>query len=215
MTARLLHFLKDRRGATGVEFALIVVVFFGSIVAITDFSRALWVFNEAVKACQVGARFAIANDMVAPGLAAWSGILDASPPYSPGNPIPLSEFPDPFVCDDTSCSNPKAGFTSGYDSDAYDAIVFRMAGQFNSLATDPNAVVTITYEHIGLGFAGNPGGPDIWPLVTVEATGMTFNFLTPLMNLASIEFPYCSASLTGEDFETCAGDPLVSCPTPP
>ena len=31
MLARLFHFLKDRRGATGVEFALVFLVFFGAI----------------------------------------------------------------------------------------------------------------------------------------------------------------------------------------
>ncbi len=210
MMARLLHFLKDRRGATGVEFALVFLVFFGAIIGITDFSRALWVHNEAVKACQVGVRFAVANDMVPANLAAWSGVLNAIPPIPGGSPVPISEFPDPFVCGDTSCSQP-GSFAPGYDSVAYDAIVSRMEGQFNSLATDPNAIVTVTYEHIGQGISGLPQGPDVWPLVTVELTGMTFNFFTPLINLANIQFPYCSASLTGEDYVTCAGGGALPC----
>ena len=210
MPARFLHFLKDRRGATGTEFALVALVFFGAIIGITDFSRALWVYNEAVKACQVGVRFAIANDMIPANLATWSGVIDASPPYNPGASIPESEFPAPFVCDGTNCTSP-GGFDPGYDLVAYDAIVDRMTGYFNSLATDPNAVVTVTYEHIGLGFAGNPLGPDVWPLVTVDLSGMTFNFFTPLMNLASIEFPHCRASLTGEDYTTCPGGGALPC----
>ena len=197
MMARFHHFLKDRRGATGVEFAMVFLVFFGAIIAITDFSRALWIYNEAVKACQVGARFAVVNDMIPADLMTWSGVLDASPSITAGDPIPISEFPTPIVCPGADCSS------LGYDSDAYDAIVAEMSGHFNSLATDPSAVVTVTYEHIGLGFSGNPLGPDIWPLVTVEISGMTFNFFTPLINLADLQFPRCSASLTGEDYVTC------------
>ncbi len=166
--------------------------------------------DEAVKACQVGARFAVANELVPANSAAWSGIPDASPAYTPGAPVPISEFPDPFVCGDTSCSQP-GSFAPGYDAVAYQAIVSRIEGQFNSLATDPSAVVTVTYEHIGQGISGLPQGPDVWPLVTVEIFGMTFNFFTPLINLANIQFPYCSASLTGEDYVTCVGGGALPC----
>ncbi len=68
--------------------------------------------------------------------------------------------------------------------------------------TDPNAVVTVTYEHIGMGFAANPFGPDVWPLTTVEISGITFEFFTPFITVANFQFPECSATLTGEDFTT-------------
>ena len=144
--------------------------------------------------------------MIPADLMTWSGVIDATPSIQAGNSVPVAEFPTPIVCDDSSCSP-----NEGHDSDAYDAIVAEMSGHFNSLATDPSAVVTVTYEHIGLGFSGNPLGPDVWPLVTVEISGMTFNFFTPLMNLASIDFPHCSASLTGEDYTTCV-DPAATLP---
>jgi Flp pilus assembly pilin Flp len=195
--AGIFHFLKDRRGATATEFALIALVFAGILVAIIDFSRALWEYNRAVKACQVGVRYAVVNDMVPDLLASWNGVSDGG--IVAGQPIPVGDItPNPVSCTASACT--PAGW--GFDATAYNNIVDEMAAIFPPLVNDPNAVVTVTYEHIGMGFAGNPFGPDVWPLTTVEITGFTFDFFTPLINIADIQFPECSATLTGEDFNT-------------
>ena len=197
--AGIVKFLKDRRGAAGTEFALVALVFAVLILAILDFGRGLWEYNRAVKACQFGVRFAVVNDMVPSGMAAWNGVLDAALPG--GAPIADGDFaPNPALvsCDSNGCT--PGGW--GYDGNAYNAIVDRMAVYYPPLLADPDAVVTVTYEHIGMGFAGNPFGPDIWPLTTVEITGPTFEFFTPFITATNIQFPECTATLTGEDFTT-------------
>lgn len=202
MAHSLIGILRDRRGAAGAEFALIVVVFAGLLLGIIDFGRALWEYNEAQKACQVGARFAVVNNMVASDLYAWDGVADGG--LVAGQPIPVSEIsPNPTTCDDSGCS------AWGYDSDAYDAIYNAMAAHYPRLgsASNPNsqAIVEVTYEHIGRGFAGNVLGPDVWPLTTVSIRGLQFEFSTPLIgNVLPFEFPKCSASLIGEDYQTCS-----------
>jgi hypothetical protein len=60
-----------------------------------------------------------------------------------------------------------------------------------------------------MGLAGNPYGPDVWPLTTVSIDGLQFEFSTPLIGaVVPFTFPKCSASLTGEDFRTCSNGSL-------
>ncbi len=195
--AGIVKFLKNRRGAAATEFALVALVFAVMIVGILDFGRGMWEYNRSVKACQYGVRFAVVNDMVPDLLAAWNGVLDGG--LAGGDDIAVGAItPNPVSCNSTGCTPGDWG----YDAAAYDAIVQRMAGYYPILLTDPNAVVTITYEHIGMGFAGNPFGPDVWPLTTVAISGITFQFFTPFITAANFQFPECTATLTGEDFTT-------------
>ena len=203
MAHQMIRFARDCGAAAGAEFALIVVVFAGLLLGIIDFGRALWEYNEAGKACQVGARFAVVNNMVAPGLYAWDGINDGG--LNEGQSIPLGAIsPNPVICDDTSCTG---GF--GYDSVAYDAIYDAMAAHYPRLGTssnpNPTADVQVAYTNVGRCFAGNPIGPDFCPLVTVSIQGLQFEFSTPLIGaVLPFEFPRCSASLVGEDYQTCS-----------
>lgn len=206
MARGFIGFIRGRRGAAGAEFALITVVFAGLILGIIDFGRALWEYNEAQKACQAGVRFAIANNIVASNLMTWDGIKDGG--LNALDPIPVSAFPTPIVCNDTSCTP-----NEGYEAEAYDAIYNAMAAHFPRLGTaanpNPQAIVEVTYEHIGMGKSGNPYGPDVWPLTTVSIRGLQFEFSTPLISaVLPLEFPRCSASLTGEDFQTCSDGSL-------
>ncbi len=206
MARGLIGFVRERRGAAGAEFALLAVVFAGLLLGIIDFGRALWEYNSAIKACQVGVRFAIANNIIANDLMTYDGILDGG--FNALDPIPLSAFPNPIVCNSTSCTP-----NEGYEAAAYDAIYDVMGADFPRLGTaaNPNtqAIVEVTYEHIGMGMAGNPYGADVWPLTTVSIRGLQFEFSTPLIGVVlPFEFPKCSASLTGEDFQTCSDGSL-------
>lgn len=46
-------------GATTVELALVLVVFFMFLLGVTDFSRMLYTWNAATEATRLGARFAV------------------------------------------------------------------------------------------------------------------------------------------------------------
>jgi len=58
--------------------------------------------------------------------------------------------------------------------------------------------VTVEYSGSGLGYAGNPTGPDVSPLVTVKLSNLQFRPLTSLM-LATFTMPSFTTSLTAED----------------
>ena len=194
MSPFITKFIHERSGAAAAEFAIISLVFVAVLLGILDMSRLAWEYNQMEKACLVGARFAVENNMAAPDLANACGSAGL-----PDNTIPPvgSVNPNPVICDTTNCT----GY--GYDAAAFDAIVNEMS-VITSLVNDPNVTINVKYEHIGTGLCGNPAGPDVWPLTTVTMTDRQFTFTTPLIS-AVFGTPdlECSATLPGEDFETC------------
>jgi hypothetical protein len=58
--------------------------------------------------------------------------------------------------------------------------------------------VRITYRGSGLGFAGDPNGMEIAPLVTVELIGVQFRPLV-LFNSVAFNLPAFRTTLTAED----------------
>jgi hypothetical protein len=60
------------------------------------------------------------------------------------------------------------------------------------------ANVQVEYRGSGVGFAGDPNGMDIVPIVTVSLSQMTFRPLTTL-NMAIVNMPDFHTSLTTED----------------
>lgn len=181
---------RNQRGATAAEFTMVVVVFLILVFGGIDFGRALWEWNQAAKATQYGARMAVVTNIVAEGLQAYDGLAAAG---GNGDPVPIAAIsPNPITCNSSGCN--------GYgplDAVAFSAIVARMKQMFRRIE---EANVVIEYRHIGLGFAGNPFGPDIVPAVTVKLRNMTFQFMTPgLAGLADISMPEFATTLTGED----------------
>lgn len=58
--------------------------------------------------------------------------------------------------------------------------------------------VQIIYSPSGLGYAGDPNGPDLAPLVTVRLSGLSFNPIVTLA-FATVGIPEVRSSLTFED----------------
>lgn len=54
-----------QRGATIVEFALVLLLFFTFLLAIVDFGRMLFTWNAATEATRAGARYAVVCDSTA------------------------------------------------------------------------------------------------------------------------------------------------------
>ena len=81
-------------------------------------------------------------------------------------------------------------------SAAFDAIVTRMQYFLPTLAPEN---VIIDYTNSGLGYAGDPNGADVAPLVTVRIDDMTFQPITLLLFGAAFDLPEFRAGLTLED----------------
>ncbi len=183
----------DERGISSVEFAIVCSLFFLIVLGIIDFSRAMWEWNAAAKATQFGVRYAVVNDMVSIPLRGLDGVAIVGA----GNTVPVGSAGTALViCTNTACN----GQSADLDSVRFTAIVTQMQARYSRI--QPENVI-VEYRHIGLGFAGNPLGPDIDPLVTVKLTGLTFIFVTPgLSGILNITMPDFAASLTGEDHNT-------------
>jgi len=188
-------FVRDERGSSAAEFGLVLPLLLILLLGILDTGRFMWEYNEAEKATQMGARYAVVTKMALGdsfrnySFATGGGVLA-------GTAVPLANF-EVATCDTSACSC--TGSACGqvtYDAAAFDAIVARMRYFYPSI-TDSN--VRVEYRNVGLGYAGDPSGPDVEPLVTVSLTGMRFQPLSSLIVGRSVTMPDFRASLTLED----------------
>ncbi len=203
--------IRDERGISCVEFVIVATVFFMMIFGIIDFSRAMWEWNAAAKATQFGVRHAVVSDIVSIDYKDFSAL---SVGLNAGDGVPIkdsggNDIIAPIFCSD---SDPGAGLAIGCgtslgglaaakaDAVAFLAIVTMMQKMYDRIEAHN---VVIEYRHIGLGFAGNPVGPDVDPLVTVKLRDREFDFVTPgFAGIFTINLPDFAASLTGEDHVT-------------
>ena len=190
--------LSCNRGAGAAEFALVLPVLLMFLFGIIDGGRWLWTYNRAEKATQMGARMAVVANTVAPGIrtADYVGVSG----LTQGDRIPASAF-GKITCSKTGASPtctctttpcPTIGTVTAAD---FTTIYNRMHVFLPEIA---QTNLSIEYSSSGLGFAGNPNGPDINPLVTVRLTGMQFHPITTL-TLATMNMPDFHTSLTLED----------------
>jgi hypothetical protein len=197
--------LRDRTAASAAEFALVLPLLLLFIFGIIDAGRFMWTFNEAEKATQMGARMAVVVTPISPGLSSSYVGVDG---LTQGDLIGASEL-GKVTCTGSgsgagttascSCTTTPCPTLGTADPVPFRAIVERMK-LFLPQVTASN--VAVEYSSSGLGFAGNPNGPDISPLVTVKigtpATAVQFTPITSLL-LASVNMPNFTTTLSAED----------------
>lgn len=193
----LVRLLRTCGGASAAEFALILPLLILLLLGIIDAGRFMWNYNQAEKATQMGVRYAVATALVPSGMESYSFSIDGG--IIQGRPVPTSSF-DRAICDDSDCDDctPGGGLCSaiGYNSAAFVNIVDWMNNHYGPIAANN---VEIEYRNIGLGYAGDPAGSDVAPLVTVRLVGLNFQPITTLFLGATIAMPNFSAALTLED----------------
>lgn len=202
--------LRDERGISSVEFALVSAVFFLFVFGVIDFGRAMWEWNAAAKATQRGVRYAVVNDVVSLELKNFR--CAAQGLGSAGDSIPITDGSGANTFGPVYCSAvggvPGCGFdlnnldSSKADPVAFNNIVGRVSAIYDRVGPDN---VVIEYRHIGLGFCGKPPthGPEIEPATTVRLRDMEFEFVTPgLSGITGIDMPDFNATLTAEDQTT-------------
>lgn len=195
----LRRLIRDESGAAA-EFALVLPLMLVLLFGIIDAGRYMWEVNRAEKATQAGARAAVVTGMIPAGLIEYSYSVDGGLPQ--GTAVGAADFPgvtctgDPLpAC--TWIAEPPGEIDLETDTAAFTTVVDRMREFMPSL--EPQDVV-ITYTYSGLGFAGDPSGPDVAPIVTVSlADGVEFEpILTSAFGL-NLRLPPTPYSLSQED----------------
>ncbi len=188
--------LRSERAASAAEFALVLPLLLLLLFGIIDAGRFMWEYNQAEKATQMGVRYAVVTDPVLNGLYNYS--FSVSGGITQGSAVPTTSF-DTATCTNGACTcNPGGGFctATSYNGAAFTNLVTRMNQMYPQVAASN---VQIQYKNVGLGFAGDPDGPDVSPLVTVSLTGLQFQPITCLVFACSITMPDFRAALTLED----------------
>ncbi len=179
-------------GATAAEFAMVLPIVMFMLVGVIDVGRFLWTINRAQKATQMGARYAVTTDMVAPGLSDYV-FTQAGLPQ--GASIPDTAFGG-VTCNSTTCTNKGAGPPPGYSATAFNNILQRTRAFMGEVQAQ-NLIVE--YDHSGIGYAGDPNAPDVAALTTVRLTGLTFQPFSTAAFAGPITLPGFRAALTMED----------------
>jgi hypothetical protein len=192
--SRLRTFPGDCRAAAGAEFALVLPLLVIMLFAVIDGGRFAWEYNRAEKATQVGARMAVVTNVISTDLAANSYVGVGG--LTPGQTIPASAL-GTIVCGASACActGSCSGISDGYDPAAFTNLVARMQQIKPDIAADN---VEVVYRGSGLGYAGDPTGMAMSPLVTVRLKDLEFRPVTALL-FASITMPSFATTLTAED----------------
>lgn len=198
--ASIRAFVEDRRAASAAEFALVLPLLLLLILGTIDVGLYAWQLNRAEKSTQIGARWAVATDMIASGLQGYSFASSGGIPQ--GTVVSASAFPG-VTCQSSgagaSCTCAAGGscaFPLTASSTAFTALVNRMQ-QIDPHVSAANVVVT--YGWSGLGFSGDPNGPDVAPLTTVSLRNMTYQPISTAIFGVQVSLPTFAYTLTMED----------------
>ena len=169
--SRLSTFLRDARGLTALETAVLAPVLFTAVLSSFDAGLYVWRWNQAVEAARIGVRLAAVSDPVSSELDDMTGLETG---VEAGQPVGAYE---------RVCSGETATCSGGtYDAAAMARIFYGASGQTCAEGTrrsergmcdalpilNPSAV-TVTYRASGVDTAGVPGA--LRPLVTVRISG--------------------------------------------
>ena len=195
----ILIFLRDRHGASAAEFALVLPLFLLFLIGMIDAGRYVWEFNQAEKATQIGARWAAATDVIPSGLSSYSFAISGGIPQ--GTVVPQSAFGGIWCGSNgtVSCTckdNGACAFGTAANATAFQNLVDRMAQIYPNIGAQN---VRVDYDWSGLGFSGDPNGPDVAPLVTVSLRDATFQPITTMLFSGTLPIPSASYTLTMED----------------
>ena len=212
---------RDEDGGPLVEVAIILPILILFLFGGVDFMNALYQWNAAAKAVQIGARIAAVSDPIASGL---TSIADNALSSGVASGSPMPDFT--VECDGgasaCSCTSGACDGMGGYSADAMGLIVYGRAG--NSDCTPPASqyfagmcnlhpaiapqYVTVVYKQTGLGYAGRSLGPVPTIKVSLNAasskTKLPFRFF--FLPFAAINMPQVTTTITGEALSASAAD---------
>ena len=173
---------------------LLILLLLGMI----DVGRYMYTLNQVEKATQMGARMAVVTNMVSdrPGEPELRGFARPGRGNSDFRRSDAAQCTSSGGAVSCTCVTSPCPTLTPVDTATFNSVADRMILIAGYL--DRNNV-TIRYDNSGLGYAGDPNGPDVAPIVTVSATNVAFRPLIGQFFGISLRFPVVTASLTLED----------------
>lgn len=187
---------QSQVGSSAAEFAIVLPLLLFFLLGIIDVGRVMWLLNSTEKATQMGVRMAVVTDMIPGGLSSTDYGSTLGQGASVASAFGAARCQKSGGAVSCSCTTTPCPTLTPVNSNAFDAIVQRMDAMLPLITGDD---VTIDYKNSGLGYAGDPNGADIAPIVTVTVTNLSFTPLVGQFFGASFALPPISASLTLED----------------
>jgi len=194
--------VRSCAGSSAAEFALVLPLLLILIFVIIDGGRYLWSVNRIEKAAQWGSRYAVVTQPMATGLstADYVGTVVGGVTLGQGDIIPASAFGE-VNCTSAGCCVATVTCTAPYPAlGTFQSAAFtNMVNRMRLIAPNITASnVTLTYRGSGLGYAGDPSGMQIAPLVSVKVSGLTWTPLTGFA-LKNASYPTVTSTLSAED----------------
>jgi len=212
---------RDEDGGPLVEVAItlpfLILFLFGGV----DFMSALYQWNAAAKAVQIGARIAAVSDPVASGLSSISdNVLTLG--LSSGSPMPDFAVECNGAAAACACVSGACDGAGGYSAEAMGLLVYGragngacalpasqyFAGMCNVYAPIAPRYVNVTYQQTGLGYAGRSLGPV--PTITVSLNAPSLKDKLPFrfffLPFAAIDIPEVTTTITGEALSASAAE---------
>lgn len=207
MASLLQRACRETQGGVLVEATVMLSILLVFMLGSVDFLMAMYQWNAATKAVEIGARIAAVSSPVSSDLSSMTGLGGGT---VPGGPMPAFS---------RVCTGAEGGSCSGgtYSAAAMNTIVY---GRGSATCGDATSVynagmcdifprilpanVSITYTQSGLGYVARPGGPVPTIIVSVQNLPFQFVFLGGLMGMADIQIPGLTTTITGEDLSSSA-----------
>lgn len=197
------RFRRSEDGTALVEFAIVLPIFLLLFFTLIEFGRLGGEYVMADKATQRAARIAAVRPPVCSGV----------PTFNARGSVPVGTTPPKYgtacTAGGTVCVSPAAETCPGVAGNpTVNEIWAAISPMLPPNATEQNLSFSYSYDP-ALNFLGGPYVPN----VSVELTGLTFQFVLPLGGLASIAgstgpaplnslpFPAMRTTLPGEDLD--------------
>jgi len=213
--------IRDEDGGPLVEVAIILPILITFLLGGVDFMNALYQWNAAAKAVEIGARIAAVSDPVASGLDSIPhNVLSSS--VAAGSPMP--DFT--VACDGGAaacvCVSGECDGMGAYSAAAMGLIVYGrsgkdacaapaseyFAGMCNIFPPIVPQYVSVVYAQTGLGYAGRNDGPV--PTIAVSLNAATSQAKLPFkfffLPFANIDIPQVTTTTTGEALSASAAN---------
>jgi len=220
MPSFIARLVRDEDGGPLVEVAIVLPILITFLFGGVDFMNALYQWNAAAKAVEIGARIAAVSDPVASGLNSIPAhVLSSS--VASGSPMP--DFA--IACDGgaaaCACVSGACDGMGAYSAASMGLIVYGRAGKnacsppaseyFAGMCNiDPQITpqyVTVAYTQTGLGYAGRSGPvPTIAVSLNAASSKTKLPFKFFFLPFAAIDIPRVTTTITGEALSASAAN---------